>query len=204
MGGPGRARGRQAGRHIGGRPDQRNRRGFGFGFGGFAGRFPGHGPAVRRGDVRSAILALLAEEPMHGYQVIQELAERSGGMWRPSAGSIYPTLQQLEDEGLVRAEERDGRRVFTLTDSGREQATRSASSSSAPWDVAGADEGQELRELFFQVAAATKQVADVGTPEVLGRARQILVETRRSLYRLLAEDDATISVAGKADDAPSR
>ena len=73
---------------------------------------------MRRGAVRDAILGLLAEEPMHGYQVMQELGERTGGRWRPSAGSIYPTLQQLEDEGLVTAEDRDGRQTFALTDSG--------------------------------------------------------------------------------------
>ena len=75
--------------------------------------------AVRRGDVRPAILAVLEDEPMHGYQVIRVLEERSGGRWRPSAGSVYPTLQQLQDEGLVRSEEVDGRRTYSLTDEGR-------------------------------------------------------------------------------------
>src|SRR6188472_4443264 len=84
--------------------------------------FRGRGRGARRGDVRSAILALLAESPMHGYQIITELGERSGGEWRPSAGSVYPTLQQLEDEGLVRSEASDGRRVMALTDAGREAA----------------------------------------------------------------------------------
>src|SRR5262245_2110311 len=101
------------GRRGGGR--RGDQRGHGHGLGaGFRMLFLGRGPSVRRGDVRSAILALLAEAPMHGYQVITELAERSGGEWRPSAGSVYPTLQQLEDEGLVRAQERDGRRVYEL------------------------------------------------------------------------------------------
>jgi DNA-binding PadR family transcriptional regulator len=82
-----------------------------------------HGrPTVRRGDVRTAILAVLKDEPMHGYQVIRVLEERSGGHWRPSAGSIYPTLQQLEDEGLVRSEEVDGRRTYRLTDEGHAEA----------------------------------------------------------------------------------
>ena len=81
--------------------------------------------AVRRGDVRPAMLAMLNESPMHGYQLMRELEERTGGRWRPSAGSIYPTLQQLEDEGIVTASEQDGRRVFTLTDKGRKVAARS-------------------------------------------------------------------------------
>src|SRR5258707_548942 len=83
----------------------------------FGGR--GGGPRVRRGNVRAAILALLAERPMHGYEMIQELEARTNGLWRPSAGSIYPTLQLLEDEGLVTGEESEGKRRFTLTDGGR-------------------------------------------------------------------------------------
>src|SRR5437667_331993 len=94
------------------------------GFGGFPGQFFGSGRRVGRGDVRAAILVLLADGSMHGYQVIQELTERSGGMWRPSPGSIYPTLQQLEDEGLVRSSESDGRRVYQLTDTGRAEVER--------------------------------------------------------------------------------
>jgi len=156
----------------------------------------GHGPMgrmfrgamVRRGDVRTAILALLAEEPMHGYQIIGQLGERSGGMWRPSAGSVYPTLQQLEDEGLVKGEERDGRNVYALTEDGKAAAARSATNP-APWEMPGASEAADLRELVFQLGAAASQVSHVGSPETLDRAREVLVEARRSLYRLLAEDD---------------
>ena len=79
------------------------------------------GGRARRGDVRAAILALLGESPMHGYQIIQELETRSNGLWRASPGSIYPTLQLFEDEGLVSASEVDGKRVFQLTDTGRER-----------------------------------------------------------------------------------
>src|SRR4249919_1877467 len=76
------------------------------------------GPRARRGDIRAAVLALLAERPMHGYEMIKELEERTKGAWVPSAGSIYPTLQLLEDEGLVAGEESDGKRRFTLTEAG--------------------------------------------------------------------------------------
>ncbi len=86
---------------------------------------------MRRGIIRDAILHLLAEQPMHGYQVMQELSERSGGRWHPSAGSIYPTLQQLEDEGLVTAEDRDGRKTFSLTEAG--QAATTALPTDRPW-----------------------------------------------------------------------
>src|SRR5262245_50022324 len=83
-----------------------------------------HGPIVRRGEVRTHILAALRDKPMHGYEVIQELEAQSEGRWRPSAGSVYPTLQQLADEGLVTSEEVDGRRTYTLTDAGRKEAER--------------------------------------------------------------------------------
>src|SRR5215208_1704044 len=82
--------------------------------------FPGRrGPRARRGDVRAALLVLLAEEPRNGYQLMQEIEQRSDGTWRPSPGSVYPALQQLEDEGLVRVEPGDGRKAYTLTDEGR-------------------------------------------------------------------------------------
>ena len=91
-----------------------------FGFGGFP---PGGGPRgrgrkARRGDIRTAGLLLLAEEPRNGYQIMQEVEERSGGVWRPSPGSVYPALQQLEDEGLIRSQEADGRKLFALTEAG--------------------------------------------------------------------------------------
>ncbi len=108
------------------------------GFGpGFGGPMFGRGPKVGRGDVRAAVLALLVEEPMHGYQIITELTDRSGGVWRPSPGSVYPTLQVLEDQGLVTADRSEGRRVFRLTDEGRAEAA--AAEGPAPWeDMAGA------------------------------------------------------------------
>lgn len=127
---------------------------------------------------------------MHGYQVMQELDQRSGGLWRPSAGSIYPTLQLLEDEGLVRSEERDGRRVFDITDAGRELAARPEKGARAPWDLAGSDDAVDLRELIAQIAAASMQVAQVEFTETVGKASQLLTETRRGLYRLLAEDES--------------
>ena len=125
--------------------------GFGSGFG------PpmfGRGPKRGRGDVRAAIIALLAEEPMHGYQIITELTERSGGVWRPSPGSVYPTLQALEDQGLVTADKAEGRRVFSLTDEGRAEA-EAAGDGPAPWERAarGADRSLvDLRGLMVEVA----------------------------------------------------
>jgi hypothetical protein len=147
--------------------------------------------------VRTAILGLLAEEPMHGYQIISELERRSDGRWRPSAGSVYPTLQQLEDEGLVRASEKDGRRVFELTDTGRTAAdTASTGGGGTPWAFGGGSDAVQLRDLLHQVMAATLQLSQVGSPATTAEARKLLVETRRGLYRLLAEDDG-----GSADDA---
>ena len=155
-----------------------------------AGR-PWRGPKARRGDVRAAILAVLAEQPMNGYQIIQEIATRSGGVWKPSPGSIYPTLQQLEDEGLVRVEADGGRRAYTLTDEGRTYVTEHADEVSAPWTAmseAGEDDGG-VKPLIGQVAAAIWQIVATGTPDQQAKGREALVEFRRKLYSILAEDD---------------
>jgi DNA-binding PadR family transcriptional regulator len=149
----------------------------------------GHGPRrARRGDVRSAILGLLRERQMHGYEMIQELEARTGGRWRPSAGSIYPTLQLLEDEGLVKAEEVDGKRVFSLTESGTE-AAEERSEGRLPWDDGDQDSSyHRLRSEAFRVRAALQQIAQAGDDEQVTRAVDLLVETRKSLYSILAEE----------------
>jgi DNA-binding PadR family transcriptional regulator len=157
---------------------------------------PGHagfGRRAGRGDIRAAILALLTEQPMHGYQIIQELAERTDGVWRPSPGSVYPTLQQLEDEELVReTASESGKRVYELTDAGREQAA----SSPEPWSAIAAESDDALvalRDLVHQVVGAARQVAHAGSAAQLETAQTVLRDARRSLYRILAEDDADAS-----------
>jgi DNA-binding PadR family transcriptional regulator len=143
----------------------------------------------RRGDVRTAILLLLAEEPRNGYQLMQEIDERSGGRWRPSPGSVYPTLSQLEDEGLVRTTEIDGAKAFEITDTGRQQLAERGDAP-APWDE-GANEGaspRDLRSKIGAIAGATMQVAQAGDEAQLKKAVEILDEARRALYRILAED----------------
>jgi len=150
-----------------------------------------HGGRRRRGDVRAAILALLQERPMHGYEMIQELEERSDGVWRPSAGSIYPTLQLLEDEGLITGEEHEGKRRFTLTESGREEAA-SRSDQPPPWEEAAEDAGapqQELASSIKQFWPALVQIMQVGDPDQTERAKAILDDARKKLYAMLAEDD---------------
>ena len=124
----------------------------------------------RRGAIRDATLALLAEQPMHGYQVMQELAERSGGRWHPSAGSVYPTLQQLEDEGLVTVEDRDGRRTFALTDAGRTAAT--AIPAERPWArrERGDDLGGLVRELGVAAHAGDPRREPAGRRDRLARS----------------------------------
>jgi DNA-binding PadR family transcriptional regulator len=187
----GAARGRNGGRGRGrGRAD-----GFGPGFGrhggfgpGFGGPMFGRGPKVGRGDVRAAIIALLAEDPMHGYQIITELTERSGGVWHPSPGSVYPTLQVMEDQGLVTADKSEGRRVFSLTDEGR-TAADAAGDGPAPWEEAarGADRSLvDLRGLMGEVGAAIMQVGQAGTDQQVKAVGEILSETRRRIYLVLA------------------
>jgi DNA-binding PadR family transcriptional regulator len=136
---------------------------------------------------------LLAEGPFNGYQLIHQIDERSGGIWQPSPGSVYPALQLLEDEGLVRAEEAEGRRAFHLTDAGRAHVEERREELEAAWNsVTGAmDETMlELRGLFDQVGIALKQVVHVGTPQQLAEARKLLATTRRQLYRILADEPA--------------
>ncbi|WP_445548232.1 PadR family transcriptional regulator [Frankia sp. CiP1_Cm_nod1] len=167
--------------------------GFGPGARGFFPGGRGRGAKVRRGDVRAAVLALLAEAPMHGYQIINELTERSQGAWRPSPGSVYPVLQLLTDEGLVHAEESDGKRVFHLTDAGRAH-TDAHADEPKPWETAAAAANHDLtdlRSLAFGVGAAVVQVAQTGSDAQLQAARKILVDARRALYRILAEDFPT-------------
>ncbi len=163
------------------------------GFGGPRGQFGRRGRRARRGDVRIALLMLLAEEPRNGYGLMQEIEQRSDGRWRPSPGSVYPALSQLEDEGLVRSEDAPGAtgRLFSLTDAGRAEVDSRESSKPAPWDAPAGGEDEplhELRALVGQLAGATMQVAQAGDAEQVARARDLLVETRRALYRVLADD----------------
>lgn len=152
---------------------------------------PGHpGPRMSRGDVRAAILTLLAEEPMHGYQIIREIESRSQGAWKPSAGSVYPTLQMLADEGLVEVEESEGRKTYRLTDSGREEAEQQ-DDRPAPWEtIASQNAGRavDLPRAASKLAAAVGQMARGGTPEQIDQAVKIVDEARRKLYSILAEE----------------
>jgi DNA-binding PadR family transcriptional regulator len=166
------------------------------------GRGRHRGRGARRGDVRAAVLALLTERPMHGYEIIQQIEERSGGVWRPSPGSIYPSLQLLADEGLVTGDEVGGRRLFTLTDAGREAAARRQGDS--PWHQER-DETFEVahrfRDELGQLAMAVWQVAQAGTEaqrtEILG----VLADARRRAYQLLA--DGSPAPEPPADTTPA-
>ena len=152
--------------------------------------FLGRGPRAGRGDIRAAILALLAEQPMHGYQIMRELTERTGGVWRPSPGSIYPTLQLLQDEGLVRSEDAEGgRKLFHLTDEGTVNVGNS--DARPPWEAVAAERDTgavDLRDLVGGVMAAARQVVHDGTTEQRTQAAEVLRDARRRLYRVLADE----------------
>ena len=160
-----------------------------FGFGGpRRGRRGGPGRRARRGDVRAAALALLSERPMHGYEMIQELEERTDGVWRPSPGAVYPALALLEDQGLVVADAEAGKRLFSLTDAGSEEAAKAGDRK--PWDdvTEGIDPAQfKLRDALGPIAVAARQVAMAGTPAQQTAAAALLAETVRKLYAILAE-----------------
>ncbi|MEU4874226.1 PadR family transcriptional regulator [Streptomyces sp. NPDC021608] len=169
----------------------------GFGFGG-----PGFGPGpwggrgrggprgrARRGDVRASILALLTDRPMHGYEMIQEIAERSGGAWKPSPGSVYPTLQLLEDEGLISSESDGGKKLFSLTEEGR---TAAEAGPDAPWQEAsrGVDWEAlgEIRQAGFGLMEAFGQVWKTGSKEQREKALAVVNEARKKLYLILADE----------------
>jgi len=150
------------------------------------------GTRMGRGDVRAAVLSLLSEKPMHGYQIIREIEERSGGSWKPSAGSVYPTMQLLADEGLISAEESNGRKTYALTEAGREVA---AAEASTPWQTGTSDSGAttgerrgaNLPKAGVELAQAAAQVHRSGTPEQVKEAADVLDEARRKLYAILAQ-----------------
>ncbi|WP_084713510.1 PadR family transcriptional regulator [Streptacidiphilus rugosus] len=170
---------------------------FGPGFGPFGPRGRGggggrgrHGGRARRGDVRASLLALLKERPMHGYEMIREIAERSGGSWRPSPGSVYPTLQMLDEEGLIASEESGGKKLFSLTDAGRTEAEQGPD---APWEEAAQGEHWEVVREFGRAGGAVKdavrQVMMTGTPEQRAKALAVLADARKRLYLILADAD---------------
>src|SRR5580693_1974702 len=206
-----------AGGPGGGEEDERGWRGGRFGGQGFGGpgfggppgwggrggrgRGPGgRGGRARRGDVRAAVLLLLAETPRNGYQIIQELDERSHGAWRPSPGSVYPVLQQLEDEGLVVSTTADVGRLYRITETGTAYVEAHRSDMGVPWEDAAnavSPPAKELALLIPQVMGAIKQVLHAGTDRQITQAAAVLTDTRRALYRILAEDgDAPSAPAG--------
>ena len=155
---------------------------------GWTGR--GRGRRRGRGDVRAAVLALLAERPMHGYEMIQELDARTGGIWRPSPGSVYPTLSMLEDEGLVVSDSSQGRKRFSLTDEGRTAAEEAAAT--PPWaeftdDTVAA--AQDVRQAAGGILSALAEVGFAGTPQQRAEALEVLKDTKRRLYAILARED---------------
>jgi DNA-binding PadR family transcriptional regulator len=173
-------------------------------FGGPGGWFGGAGPFQRvqevrgRGPsrpVRPAVLALLAEEPRHGYQLMQEIRRRTNDRWRPSPGSVYPILQQLEDEGLVHTAETGGRRVAELTDAGREHVAGREAEFAALWDDGtpedepGADRFAALGHALGELSGAAAQVGYSGTEAQVAEVKKILADARRRVYAVLADAD---------------
>jgi DNA-binding PadR family transcriptional regulator len=165
--------------------------GWGPGFGpGFGTRGRGRGGRrTKRGNVRAAILALLNERPMHGYEMIQELESRTGGLWRPSPGSVYPTLQLLEDEGLISGEQSSGKRLFALAEAGRAEAQ---AQQAPPWAEITEDAGEaatHVQTAIGQLMMALRQVMHAGSEEQRERALEVINDARRRLYGILADDE---------------
>lgn len=144
---------------------------------------------MRRGDVRHALLIALLDQPAHGYELIQAIEQKAEGRWRPSPGAVYPALQLLEDQELISATERDGKRVFQLTDAGRAEAEERLATHGSPWEGGRAEHGEhgELRVAVRDLHMAAKQVGMTGSPEQVAAAVTIVTDARKALYRLLAE-----------------
>jgi len=167
--------------HVAGAMGMRGPRGRWGEFGGWGG-----GRRMRRGHIRTAILISLREEPAHGYEVMRRLEEMSGGLWRPSPGSVYPHLQMLEDEGLVQSTEVNGSRTYTLTDAGHEEAAKAA----VPWQTGGDadDQIRTLRMAVGQLLSAAKQLSGAGEASQVERGITVIQRARKELYQILAED----------------
>ena len=179
----------EPGRRVGPRGEQHRPHGYR----GHEGRGGRGGPGGRgrgraqRGDIRTAIVLLLTDQPMHGYQIMQAMSDRTGGAWQPSPGAIYPTIAQLEDEGLVTTKEEGGRRLVTLTDEGRTYLEERSARLGDPFaDFAGAADRPDLRDPMHQLVAAVRQIEVGGNATQLGAASQVLAQARRSLYLILA------------------
>lgn len=170
------------------------------------GRYDGHGHGAhdghwtgggrgrgraQRGDVRAAVLLLLNEQPMHGYQLMSAITERTSGAWRPSPGTIYPTIAQLEDEGLVSVVADAGRKLVTLTEAGHEFLTANQASLSDPFSAVQAGPNSDLRGAMEQLDTAARAVAQGGTTAQVTAAREILDRARRDLYLMLAGSAST-------------
>jgi DNA-binding PadR family transcriptional regulator len=184
---------------------------------GLAGQEPPRGPRARRGDVRVAILAVLADGPLNGYQVIQEIGERTGGAWRPSPGSVYPTISQLEDEGLVEGDDERGRRTLRLSEGGRDYLAHHEDEVAGVWapfveggarrrddegdDDGGAPDFTSLKPELGRVMNAVWQIITTGSDDQRRAAVGVLVEARRGLYRILADD---AEADGEVDDLGDR
>lgn len=149
---------------------------------------------ARRGDVRTAVLDVLATEPMNGYQVISRIAERTEGAWRPSPGSVYPTIQQLEDDGLVVGREVDGRRLLDLTAGGRRWLDEHPDQVARTWaafaeaqdedEVSAPDRG-DLGPAVAQLLGSVAQLTFSGTRQQQAEAAEILREARVRLQEIV-------------------
>lgn len=193
--------GSDSGESIGthGRRNRRRKGGhMGHRYGHFAAHSRGHGRGgggrhrAKRGAVVNAIATLLEERPMHGYELITEMGERSNGRWQPSAGTIYPALHRMEDRGLIEGNDVDGKRQFTLTDTGRvrlaEMREAAGDDESAPWDEPGAGRRGDLRGTVAELVGQVRQIGRFGTPEQAEQASAVLDDAKRKLYAILATE----------------
>ena len=160
---------------------------------------------AQRGDVRVAILILLAEQPMHGYQLMQAMADRTQGAWRPSAGAIYPTLASLKDAGLVNVQAVDGRKLASLTDKGDTYVRENRANFADPFEPLIAESGGEhdLRGPLDEIRATTRLLSRTGSDTQIQQSRELLIESLRSLNAILAKIDPALTATSASTTAAS-
>ena len=168
----------------------------------------GHGRhRARRGAIINSVLTLVAERPMHGYELITELGERSNGKWRPSPGTMYPALKRMEAKGLIVGDEVDGKRQFSLTDEGREmldvftEFNEQTNEGAAPWDDHGTGQRGDLRSKVSELTGQVRQIGRFGSAEQAERAAEVLDDAKRKLYAILASGADTDGDSGTGDDS---
>lgn len=149
----------------------------------------GDEPRTPRGDIKYLLLTLIAEQPQHGYQLIKELEARQGGFYRPSPGSVYPNLQLLEEGGYLTSEQMEGKRIYTITESGKQLLAERENPHHLKEQVETQQPLIELKNAVMELKGAVMQVARGGNLDRVSQVQEILKRAKREIYAILSQED---------------